>query len=303
MSTSPAPRSRLARFGARAAVLAALAGSGLAAATPPGQGESGNPPSGEPNTRTLYGVFRDFRAHNVSNGHPDFGTTPTRGRATYYGMAADTLDAEGNPVFASTGFKVLTPARDSSGRPICPPRPYLEARVGDQPPLVETVPGGACTTAANFGQWFRDVAGVNTTYQFPITMVRNETTGMWVFDNDLWTQHAHVPGFGGNKVYEYTYELETTFVYDAEGQQVITVGADDFLLLYIDGKLVADLGGNHVMQEQDVDLSRLTWLQDGQTYSLKIFYGERKKVDSWFKFVTNIELGYVSPPETSGLYD
>ncbi|MCE7975179.1 MAG: fibro-slime domain-containing protein [Leptolyngbya sp. PLA1] len=252
-------------------------------------------------TYTLWGVFRDFRADNVRNGHPDMQMTPSSGRGVYEQIAADVLNAEGDPVFSTTGFKASALSQDSSGRPIIGRKAHLTEKSGDRAGARASTAGGAVQSAESFSSWFKDVAGVNQSAGFPIALAHSN--GVWSIDTDLLTQRASVPGFGGNKVYSYTFELETTFGHDPAQERYVKAGADDCLWVYINGQLVIDLGGSHDFAEQYFDLSRLQGVEAGQTCTLKVFYAERNKGASRFKFETNIPLNPVDLPSVSGLHD
>lgn len=268
------------------------------------------PPSGAnaaPPTKTatsapsirLLGVLRDFRASNVSGGHPDFEMTLANGRAVYAGIAADELSVQGRPVFASTGAKVTAQAEDSGGKPIVGDKPYLTAEAGDKPATV-TQASGAVTSEASFSTWFSDSLSTNESTIFPLVL--SPSGGRWSFDGDLRTQSASFKPGGNNKVYSYTFAVETRFTHLAAANYTITAGADDAMWVYIDGKLVIDLGGAHDFAEQTIDLSRLN-LTDGSEYSLHIFYAERDKRGSRFKIDTNIPLTAIDPPAVSSLAD
>jgi len=136
-----------------------------------------------PATIQLTGVVRDFKARNASGGHPDFQRQPTSGFAHYSYQVADTLDADGKPLFSSTGFKVNTQWRDAQGRNIMPPRPHVGARPGDVNGSRATSTGGALTTADNFRNWFRNTDGVNLSRPLSLTLRKQSNSSVYVFDD------------------------------------------------------------------------------------------------------------------------
>src|SRR5262249_53258695 len=149
-----------------------------AAAPPP------DPYQSLPATIQVNGFCRDFRWPNQNNGHVDFEYVPTQGYAHYVGEVADTLDSDGKPVFASTGRKVTTEARDAQGRNIMPvAKSYIASRPGDQNGTVSGSAGGALHTGAAFGQWFRDVPGTSLSMMVPLTLVRQPGTNIYTFND------------------------------------------------------------------------------------------------------------------------
>lgn len=291
---------------------AVLALSGAAQASGP-EGAAGIGSTG-PETITLTGTVRDFKDRQAQGGHPDFQRQPTAGFAHYVGMVADTLDADGKPVYASTGFKLTGNWKNAAGKNICPPRSYIETRTGDRNGSIATSAGGALTTSDNFAQWFRDVRGVNTSQPLDLTLTKSNT-GTYVFDDKTSPLYQSKGGFfpingelygnysSTNKNFHFTFELQTEFTFHADAGLQFTFTGDDDVWVYIDDKLVIDIGGVHSAVSQTIELDRLTWLEDGQDYKLSFFFAERHTTQSNFRIETTLELRSVELPPTAGLYD
>jgi fibro-slime domain-containing protein len=267
-----------------------------------------------PSQITLMGAIRDFKAREQTGGHTDFEWQPSGGYAHYVGQVADQLGSNGLPVFASQGYKVTSEWRNSAGQNIIGPKPYLAARSGDINGAKSSSTGGSLHTAADFDKWFQD-APINMTSNLPITLVRQPGTNRYVFDDTTDPYYQSRGGFFpingqlyGNyastgKNFHFTYSIETSFVYERDHGQIFTFTGDDDVWVFIDGKLVIDLGGVHSRVSQTIDVDRCNWLQTGQTYSLKFFFAERHTTQSNFRIETTMKLRTVEPPATSALAD
>jgi fibro-slime domain-containing protein len=260
--------------------------------------EETNPPTSFKLTATL----RDFRAREMTGGHTDFEWIPANGYGHYIGQVADTLNAQGLPVFASTGYKVEQEWQDAEGRNIMNPRSYIDARPGDIAGDAQTSDGGSIHTASAFSQWFRDVPNVNQSKNISLTLTYDSVTGSYVFDERTDPAFSMLGGFfplddqlfGNYKSsghnYGFTCMIETEFQYKLGEGYTFTFRGDDDVWVFVDGKLCIDLGGVHGVVEQVIELDRLNWLEDGKTYSLRFFFAERHTTQSNFRIESNFIL-------------
>lgn len=298
-----------------AASLLAVMTVGVLTAAPAVEARPADPYANLPSTIRLTGVVRDFKERSVSGGHPDFELNPTRGFGHYMQLVQDQLDGDGKPVFRSTGRKVTSNWRDAQGRNRIAPREYIASRSGDVNGAMEESAGGAMTNADRLGQWFRDVPGVNMSAPLSLTLVRNTNSNMYTFNDRTDSFYAGRGGFfpingelwgnsaGDNKNFHFSFELSTTFMFRRNSGQVFTFTGDDDVWVFIDNKLVIDIGGIHSAVSQTIEIDRLSHLQDGQRYSLKFFFAERHRTQSNFRIDTTINLETAQLPTTAALYD
>ncbi len=154
------------------------------------------------------------------------------------------------------------------------------------------------TTKANFDQWYNDDATVNISMPYEIVLKKKD--GAYVYDSlvDPIGDKIH-PGFfpldgklfgneGRIHNYHMTYEIKSRFTYN--GGEEFEFSGDDDVWVFIDRKLVVDIGGLHSREEGSVKLDDLS-LEKGKTYDFHMFWAERHTVDSNFKITTTIELG------------
>lgn len=298
-SRLPAASSRTRTALLTAGVGAVLLGGAVASADPP-------------ETLQLVGVVRDFRERTAASGHTDFERRPDRGFGLYCGNVATLLGEDGKPVFTGAGSLIKTQWHDSAGRPIA--WTLFDASRGDLPGMTNGLSTGGITSAESFSQWFRDVPGVNLS--MPVTLTFNrQADGSYVFDDKSDPAYQSLGGFfpiehqllgnpGGSpdRNFHFTFELNTEFTYHADGNQVFKFIGDDDVWVFIDRRLVIDLGGVHGATEQYVDLNRLG-LEDGQTYRLDFFFAERHRTQSNFRVQTNLLLQTPRLPQVTAAFD
>ncbi|MFO0826924.1 MAG: fibro-slime domain-containing protein [Phycisphaerales bacterium] len=267
----------------------------------------------EPDTMTLTGIVRDFKEATAPGGHPDFEVTPGRGFAHYVGNVSPNLGADGKPVFVGGGHKVTKEWQNSSSKNIC--SLLYNASLGDKAGTVEsTVCTGGITSSETFNQWYNDALGVNISKPLDIVLTK-QANGAYVFDTATDPYYKALGGFfpiehqlfgnpGGSpdRNFHFTFELHTEFLYKASDNQVFTFRGDDDVWVFIDGKMVIDLGGIHSAVEQEVALNRLG-LEDGKNYKLDFFFAERHRTQSNFKLTTNLKLTTPTLPTVSNAFD
>ena len=153
-------------------------------------------------------------------------------------------------------------------------------------------------TPKHLYQWYHDVSGVNMSMPYSIEL-KDIGGGLYQFHSN-----AFFPADGklfGKEVYHgktdsayqhnfhLTYELHTQFTYK-KGQIFNFVGDDD-VWVFINNRLVVDLGGLHVSEWGSVKLDEVAndlGLVEGQVYNFDFFWAERHTTGSNFTITTSI---------------
>ncbi|MFG0283270.1 MAG: fibro-slime domain-containing protein [Phycisphaerales bacterium JB039] len=149
--------------------------------------------------------------------------------------------------------------------------------------------GATITSADSFRQWFNDVPGINASRD--LNLVFRESGGQYEHSDDTFLPiDGKLYGDEGEAHnYYFTWEASATFTYQAcAGQSIWFEGADD-CWIYVDDKLVIDLGGVMPGTGQFAELDRLR-LTDGDTYTFRIYYAQRRSGPGLFNLRTNFPL-------------
>ncbi|MFK7987122.1 MAG: fibro-slime domain-containing protein [Sandaracinaceae bacterium] len=172
-------------------------------------------------------------------------------------------------------------------------RGIVEQTLG--PDGVPVYAGDSRTTSGRdaFDQWYRDVDGVNLSAAVELAL-RPEDGGdpaRFVFDDaDFFPIDGLLFGNEGRAHnFHFTLSAATEFIY--EGGETFRFRGDDDVFVFINRRLVIDLGGVHRPQSRSVDLDERReelGIEEGGRYPLHLFFAERQTSNSSFRIETTL---------------
>jgi len=241
---------------------------------------------GAAGSSVVLAVIRDFRFYNANDPStdPDFENPPydidQNGNPApgYQGpwddrnIAADTLGPDGKPVYKNPGGTTLT----THGQ-------------------------------ASFDKWYHDVSGTNYHVEYPVPVTQraagvfgydsassgvpygdgiNQGNGFFPIDDGSMYQ---TPFGQQGKPHNYSFTVEIHTVFSYRGGEYFTFRGDDDVFVFINGKLVINLGGIHSPEMAQVNVDTLG-LTMGDVYPLDFFSAERHVTGSNILFDTTLKL-------------
>jgi fibro-slime domain-containing protein len=220
-----------------------------------GSGEQGGSEAPCETAPALMATVRDFRGYDALDmpRHPDFEGVFT----SHQGIVAELLGSDGTPTYAPVG---ATPAT---------------------------------TGPTEFASWYHDTPGVNQRFDVSLPLTADAARpGVFVYDDQ---DFFPIDGLGfqdgfGEHNFHFTTEIHLEFSYG--GGETFTFKGDDDVWVFINERLVIDLGGVYPADAASIDLDQQAdkvGLVRGTRARMHIFQAERHTDFSTFRIETSLK--------------
>lgn len=159
---------------------------------------------------------------------------------------------------------------------------------GRKPTRTSTYPD----VAVKLDDWYATIPGVSTAYvvDFWLEPVGQsfvlDSSRFFPLDGVASAESMQNDDDGQPRNFGFTTELHTSFRY--AGGEIFTFRGDDDVFVFVDGKLVVDIGGVHGPTEGTVAIDELG-LSKGSVYTLDLFQAERNPTGSNFRIETTLD--------------
>src|SRR6478736_136527 len=147
-------------------------------------------------------------------------------------------------------------------------------------------------SAESFDLWYRDDPEMNVAFDATMDLEEGPDGGT-VFGSDKFFPLDDL-GFGNQEFphnYGFTTEMHAELYYDGVRDGTFSFTGDDDLWVFVDGRLVIDLGGTHPPATGSFELSEVAErldLEPGGTYAFDLFHAERHSTLSSFHMTTTL---------------